>query len=243
MYNFIDKLNRVHTKPVTEINEYPTNNAYTYSSYYKVLNPKKDYSCYLPETMPFGRHPGIISVPQSHDEITGVCILSQQKAKEICEYLENNYNQFCDLPGFKPKALYTLNPIKTIKAFLALNKEANPRKSVIKHPDTWNLAFWQRAEYRWLYKRAARINPSLYEKAYFLVARGISVLRWKKEEPDLLLYFSLEHLKQQNNLGIEGRIMRMYLNNVRQEMYESTEEMLRNYLDPKYADSHPWIIG
>lgn len=246
MYNFFDKLNRVHTKPVTKADDYPTNNAYIYSGYYKVLHPDIDYKCYLPESMPFSRHPNVISVAISHDELHGVCILSKEKAKEICEYLKSNHNQFCDLSGFVSKPLYRLNPFKVYAAFKALNKEQNPRKAVIKYPDTWNIAFLQRPEYRWFYKRCAGITPSLFERIYFTLARIVSIIKWKREEPNLLLFFSLKHLKQQDNLGFEGQIVQMFLNTIVDDMYMSTTEMLSfatRDLPSQYLLDHPWIIG
>jgi hypothetical protein len=251
--NFWDKLGRLHTKPVTKDDPYPTNNAYIYSGYYNVLYPMKEekgvllhHDSYVPEAMPFSRHPDAIGPAISHDEITGVSILSKEKAKEISEYLKSNHNQFCDLPGFVPKPLWKLNPIKVYKAFKVLNKENNPRTAVVKYPDTWNLAFWQRPEYRWFYKRAAGISPNILEKLWFFVARGVSVFRWKKEEPNLLLFFCLKHLKQQDNLGLEGQIIQLYLNTIVGDMYDDINEMLKyatKDLPEQYYSVHPWIVG
>jgi hypothetical protein len=247
--NFWDRVGRLHTKPITANDPYPTNNAYIYTAYYKVLYPVTPFfyqQLRLPDTMPFSRHPDAIGPAISHDELTGVSILSKEKAKEICEYLKNNHNQFSDLPGFVSKPLYSLNPIKVYRAFQALGKEEKQRTAVIKYPDMWNFAFWQRPEYRWVYKRAAGITPSLWEKAVFLIARGVSVLRWKKEEPNLLLYFSLKHLKQENNLGIEGTIIQMYMNTIVHDMYDDEHEMLKygtKDLPAQYYSVHPWITG
>lgn len=247
--NFWDRLGRLHTKEVTELDPYPTNNAYIYTAYYKALYPVTPFfykTLQLPEAIPFSRHPDVIGPPISHDEITGVCILSESKAKEICEYLKSSNNQFCDLPGFVSRSLFTLNWFKIISAFRALKKEDNERKAVIKYPDTWNLAFLQRPEYMWFYKRCAGITPSLFEKLYFLVARFISVFKWKWEDPNLLLFFSLKHLKQQGNLGIEGTIINMYLNTVVGDMYLSIDEMLEQAtkdLPSEYYNEHPWIKG
>lgn len=244
--NYWDRLGRIHTSPVTESKPYPNHNPYIYTAYYKVLYPVTPYfysQLYLPTTMPFSRHPDAAGPAISHDELTGVAILSKEKAKEICEYLKNNHNQFSDLPGFVSKPLYQLNFFKVYLAFTALNKEAKPRTAVINYPDTWNLAFWQRPEYRWLYKRAAGINPSLWEKAWFLVARSISILKWKKEDPNPVLYFSLKHLEQENNLGFEGHLIQMYLNTVVDDMYENPKEMLQYYLGTKYNPEHPWFKG
>lgn len=248
--NFWDRLGRLHTKPVTDENPYPTNNAYTYTGYYKVLHPLTPYfyeKLQLPFCMPFSRHLDYMIGPAiSHDELTGVCILSKEKAKEICEHLKSNHNQFCDLPGFVSKPLYRLNPFKVYAAFKALKKESNTRKAVIKYPDTWNIAFLQRPEYVWFYKRCAGITPSLFERLYFTLARAVSIIKWKREEPNLLLFFCLKYLKNQNNLGIEGTIIQMYLNSVVGDMYEDIEEMLMfgtKDLPAEYYSVHPWITG
>lgn len=244
--NFFDRLNRVHSKPVTTDDEFPCNNAYCYSGYYKVLHPEKNFKCYLPEVMPFSRHPTVSSVPISKDELYGVCILSKDKANEICNYLKLNHNQFCDLPGFQSKSFFSLNWFKVIKAFILLSKEEKPRTAVIKYIDTWNLAFWQRAEDMWFYKRCAGIEPSIFEKLYFLAARGISVFTLKKEDPNLLLFFGLKHLQNEENLGIEGRIIQMYMNTYVNDMYVDTNDMLKHAtkdLPAQYNEIHPFIIG
>jgi hypothetical protein len=247
--NFWDRLGRLHTKPVTQDDPYPTNNAYIYSAYYKVLYPVTPFfydKLYLPETMPFSRHPDVIGPAISHDELTGVCIISKDKAKEISEYLKNNHNQFCDLPGFVSKSLLRLNPFKVYKAFKALSKEEKQRTAVVKYQDTWNIAFLQRPEYMWFYKRCAGITPSFFEKCYFLAARTISVLKWKKEEPNLLLFFSLLHLKQQDNLGFEGRIIQTYIETIVWEMYKDENDMLKyatRDLPVQYYLIHPLVTG
>lgn len=247
--NFWDRLGRLHTKEVTEGDLYPTNNAYIYTAYYKILHRlqlKQVLNMQLPTTMPFSRHPDQAAPPISHDEITGVCILNKVLATMICDYLKENHNQFCDLPGFVSKPLWKLNPFKVLAAFRALKKEENTRKTIVKHPDTWNLAFWQRPEYRWFYKRAAGLTPSLWEKTYFLIARFVTVFKWKLEDPNLLLYFSLKHLKQQGNLGIEGHIIQMYMNTYVNDIYEDELHMLRfatKDLPEQYFWQHPWITG
>jgi hypothetical protein len=62
----------------------------------------------------------------------------------------------------------------------------------------------------------------------------------------LLLFFSLQHLKQQDNLGIEGIIIKLLLNTVTDEMYDDTKHMLNfaiRDLPAQYFYVHPWITG
>lgn len=247
MRNYWDFLGRLHSKPVTETNSFPCNNAYTYSFYYKVLRhglikrqPELPFEC------PFSRHhykPG--QPPISHDEVTGVCGLSKNAAKTICEYLENNHNQFCDIPDFKPIPFYKLNWFKVIPALISVFKAENQRHETLKHPVIHPIAFWQQPQYRWVYKRAAGITPSLWEKLMFVVLRLVSIMRWKKEDPNLLLYFSLEHLDQNSNLGIEGKFVDRLLQNKILKLYSSIEDMMRHKtrdVSTEYQEDHPFFI-
>jgi hypothetical protein len=208
--------------------------------------------CYIPKTMPFSRHPkelyDLLQPPISHDEITGVCILNQEAAKKICEYLKNNHNQFCDLVGFKASPFYKLNWFKVIPALLKVAKADNQRHDTLNNPAMWELAFWQQPQYRWFYKRAAGISPSLWEKFMFLTMRFISILSWKKEDPNLLLYFSLLYLRKDNNLGFEGKLIfdmmirKIYVGGI----YKNEVDMLKHKtkdLSVEYQSSHPWFKG
>jgi hypothetical protein len=247
--NFWDHLGRLHTKPVTETDRYPTNNAYWYTAIYKVLQKGLiKLQPELPQTMPFSRHPDEIAPPISHDELYGVSILSQRKALQIVMHLEHNHNQFCDLTDFRAKSFWSLIWFKTALAFYKLSKEENPRRAVIRYPDVWNVAFWQRPEHRWFYKRAAGITPTLFERIYFTAARTISILKWKVEEPNLLLFFSLQHLKQSNlDMGVEGRLMNkwvkrklfdLYNNDVGTMLLKATKD-----LPAEYYWEHPWNVN
>lgn len=242
--NFWDQLGRLHTKPVTDTNLYPTNNAYTYSGYHKVLKQGQIRAMYLPEAMPFSRHPDKSGPAISHDEVTGVCMLSSAHAKVICKYLDENYNQFCNLTGFKPTPFYKLDWLKVIPSLITVLKADNQRHATMDHPEIHPIAFWQQPQYRWFYKRAAGIAPSLWEKFVFVVLRFISIIRWKKDDPNLLLYFSLEHLSQEKNLGIEGFIMERILQRKLLKNYSSIEDMLRHKhkdVKPEYHSVHPWF--
>lgn len=250
--NFFDYLGRLHTKPVTEYNGLPTNNAYTYSFYYQVLTKKniewkgdKDLA-ELIEVMPFSRHPYKPGQPPiSHDEITGVCGLDIMAARDICGFLSVNHNQFCDIPGFVPTPFYKLNPFKVIPALYTVYKEENQRSETLNHPVMHPIAFYQQPQYRWFYKRAAGINPSLFEKVVFTLTRFVSILNWKKDDPNLLLVCSLEHLYQKDlEFGIEGKFIDKLLFKKIHKMYPNEFDMVKHKtkdISPEYHDVHPWF--
>lgn len=245
MLNFWDKFGRLHTKPVTESNPLPTNNAYIYTAYYSIFGEGR--LMLLPHPHPISRHPNGEkpgAPPISHDELYGLSMIDGHSAYTICEYLEDNHNQYCDLPGFEAKPFYKLNPFKVIPAFYKLSKEENPRKKVIEYPETWNIAFWQRPEHRWFYKRCAGIEPTVFEKIIFTVTRLISILRWKKEEPNVLLYFSMVYLvKSGFKMGIEGKLIARLTAKKAKKIHGGIFNMLSDWkdLDNKYLTVHPLV--
>lgn len=253
MRNYWDHLGRLHSKPVTATNPYPCNNSYVYTAYYKVLKnittPKKvlNHVSLLSLEHPISRHPEKFEQPLiSHDELHGVSILSSVfGARFICEYLRDNHNQYCDLPDFKPKPFYKLNWIKVIPALYAVYKSPEPRHEVLKHPAMHPLAFWQQPQYRWFYKRAAGITPSLWEKLIFTVLRFVSIMNWKKDDPNLLLFFSIEFLYKKNNLGLEGTFIERLLRRKVTSHYKSIEDMMRHKtrdFPTEYQEDHPFFI-
>lgn len=252
--NYFDKHGRLHTAPVVDENKYPGNNAYIYSGYYSIL---KGNGCFfdlgeLIAKLPFSRHPEgeiIKDFPaQSHDEVTGACMLHIAAAKDICDFLDNNHNQFCDMPGFKPTPFYKLNPFKVIRALYKVNKAQNQRHATINYPEIYPVAFWQRPEYRWFYKRAAGRNPTILEKIVFVITRLISVLRWKKDDPNAILYFSLRHLKQTPGLklGIEGKILEKLVARKVNKLYNGCGKTLLKHSEKnirsEYHSDHPYFL-
>jgi hypothetical protein len=246
---FVDQWNRLHTKPVQHAGHIPTNNAYIYTAYFLAIHPNNKYLGYLPNYVPFSRHPvPVENCPYvSHDEIMGVALLSPSMAIKICHYLRHSYNQFCDNPAFVPKKWTKLNLFSTIKRFYQLSKEANPRTAVKNYPDLWNITFWQKPEYRWVYKRAAMISPSLFEKIWFVLASLFSIVFWKKNDPDLLLVLPLLHLNNKKfKLGIEGKlifflawtkVLREYGTIPNMLLFKTKDLPTANY------QNHPWITG
>jgi hypothetical protein len=243
--NFWDKFGRLHTKPVTDTNPLPTNNAYIYTAYYSIFDKVNIPYVNTIRNHPIGRHPYGLkpgSPPMSHDELYGLSILDDFQASRIVEYLEDNHNQYCDLPGFEAKPFWKLNPFKVIPAFYKLSKEPNPRKVVINYPETWNIAFYQRPEHRWFYKRCAGIEPTLFEKIIFTLSRLVSILRWKKEEPNVLLYFSMVYLvKSGFDMGFEGKMISRLTAKKAKSLYRGINDMLWNWKDLSqiYYKRHP----
>lgn len=244
--NFWDKFGRLHTKPVTESNPLPTNNAYIYTAYYSIFAPYDFVRCPYSQH-PWSRHPhisGKMGPPISHDELYGLSILEPHLASTIVQYLEDNHNQYCDLPGFEAKPFWKLNWFKVLPAFYKLSKEPNPRKVVINYPDTWNIAFWQRPEHRWFYKRCAGIEPTLFEKIIFTVSRLVSIMRWKKEEPNVLLYFSMVFLVRSGfKMGIEGKLIAVLSAKKAKKLYGSVLTMLSFWKDIPFEtfEHHPLV--
>jgi hypothetical protein len=241
--NFWDKFGRLHVKPVTEENPLPTNNAYIYTAYYSIFGEGR--LVLIPHPHPISRHPENSkpdAPPISHDELYGLSMIDGHSAYTLCEYLEDNHNQYCDIPGFKPTPFYKLNWFKVIKAFYQLSKTDNPRKHTKEFPDTWNIAFWQRPEHRWFYKRCAGIEPTLFEKIIFTLSRLVSILRWKKEEPNVLLYFSMVYLvKSGFDMGIEGKLISRLTAKKAKSLYRGINDMLWNWKDLSqiYYKRHP----
>jgi hypothetical protein len=259
--NFLDQWNRLHNQPMKEPKDIPCNNAYIYSAYFFAIHSKQKYEGYLPSSIPFGRHPvpnvsqsyvnGVEIVPNgpnmSHDEIMGVCMLSQDKAIRICHYLKHSYNQFCESPAFVPKKWTKLNLFSTIRRLNQLRKEANPRTATKNYPDLWCITFWQKPEFMWVYKRCAGITPSLFERFWVVIASLFALAFWKKNDPDLLLAFSQLHL--QNNrmpVGVEGKLINYLVWSKIHKLYGTIPNMLlfkQKDLKFKYYYKHPWITG
>lgn len=256
MISFWDRFNRLHTKYCTDDKPFGTNNSFLYSAIYKVLWPQQwanrqsihGYPIKLPTTMPFNRNLTSDYLPAlSHDELTGLAILSKKKAREIVSYGEKNYWQICNLPNFKPKPIYKLNWFLVLWQLYKLNKEDNPRTATPNYPAVLPLAFYQKPEYQWFYYRAAGKTPSVLKRILFTTARVISILKWRNDTPNLVLFFSLAHLVQVGeNLGPEGRfVLKLTANKIKKE-YGNVREMLKyatKDLPAENYESHPWIRG
>jgi hypothetical protein len=181
-------------KPVTEENPLPTNNAYIYSFYAKMVglnvpfldddyywingNRIKEQLQYL-DTAPLTRHPkkSENTVPISHDEYVGVAGLKEFYANRIVKYGEKNYWQFCDIPNFKPTPFRKLVLDDVMAAYegLANDKETNVRKAIVKYPALFPLAFWHRPNQQYFYYRCALRTPGFIRTLYFSIATLVSI--------------------------------------------------------------------
>lgn len=208
MNNYIDQYGRWHISPVTEVDLLPTNNAYIYSFYAKMIGlPIVFTEPVISElvnidTKVMSRHPGIIppdGVPISYDEYIGIAGMDDMAASEIVHFGEDNHFQFCDIPGFKPLPFRKLPIDDVIAAYEDLAHEENPRTAVIKYPVIYPIAFWHRPEQQYFYYRCAGKSPGAYRTLYFGIASiftifskdkdpmfGFKTLKFKELGPNLL---------------------------------------------------------
>lgn len=214
MNNYIDKHGRWHTKPVTESDPYPTNNAYIYSFYAKQVGLSVSFSLEILgqlgslETLVLTRHPGSYHVPISHDEYVGVCGLNKHWANSSVNYGNKNYFQYCDLKGFVPTPFYKLNIHNVIEGFDELKNEENPRTAVIKYPSIWNIAFWHRPEHQYFYYRCANRSPGIIRTLVFIGASLFTIR--KKGQTSVMLGFKLLKLMEKPNLA--DRLVNLVMN-------------------------------
>lgn len=192
MINYIDKYGRWHTKPVTEENPLPTNNAYIYSFYANmvglpvVMTGKPMTQLHNLDTKVLTRHPDDNTPAISHDEYVGAAGLGRFFALGICKYGEANHFQFCDIVGFKPTPFRHLVINDVLSAYEELsNDPENPRHAVIKYPALHPLAFWHRLESQYFYYRCAGRSPGTFRTLYFIGATIVSTFSRTKTSPML----------------------------------------------------------
>lgn len=201
--NYVDQYGRWHIKPVTDENPLPTNNAYIYSFYAKIVGlpvPYLDSEYYWMEgnrvkeqlqwldKLPLTRHPkkSENSVIISHDEYVGVAGSGEFYANRIIKYGENNHWQISDLPGFTPTPFRKLVINDVLSAYEELaNDTENPRHAVIKYPALHPIAFWHRPEQQYFYYRCANRSPGIVRTLWFILATLISIFKKDKTSPML----------------------------------------------------------
>lgn len=240
--NYVDLYGRWHTKPITDSNPLPTNNAYIYSFYASMVG--------LPVASEFGRevelqlvdlyktpltrHPGIAppeGVAISHDEYVGVAGLRMGCAEYIRQYGESNYWQFCDIPGFTPTPFRKLVIDDVIAAYEDLANEENPRLAVIKFPAIWPLAFWHRPEQQYFYYRCAGKSPGLIRSIYFFLASLVSIL--SKDQTSPMFFFKTLKFKSIGPNWMEKALTKLYTWKV------DYKQVCRNY----FPEDHPILEG
>lgn len=197
MINYVDRYGRFHIKPVTDTNPLPTNNAYIYSFYAKMVG--------LPIASEFGRevelqimdlyktpitrHPGVVPPDApviSHDEYVGLAGLRMGAAEYIRQYGEANYWQISDLPGFVPTPFRHLVINDVLAAYEELaNDPEDPRHAVIKYPALLPIAFWHRPEQQYFYYRCAGRSPGIIRTLYFILATLVAIAQKDKKSPML----------------------------------------------------------
>lgn len=206
---YIDNLGRFHIKEVTESDPYPTNNAYIYSFYAKVVglpvvitHPAAGQLLNL-DTKVLTRHPGDNTPAISHDEYVGAAGLDQIYAADIVEYGEKNYWQFCDVivdrEPYKPIPWRKVVIDDALAAYEELaNDKDGYRKASAKYPALFPFAFWHRPEQQYFYYRCAGRSPGITRTIYFIGASiasifskdgvmfGFKTLQFKKLGPTLI---------------------------------------------------------
>jgi hypothetical protein len=235
MTKYIDDLGRWHIKPVTESDPYPTNNAYIYSFYARMVdlpvvitNPAVSQLMNLDTTV-LTRHPGDNTPAISHDEYVGAAGLDQIYATDIVEYGEKNYWQFCDVTGYVPIPWRKLHIDDVMAAYegLANDPETNYRKAVIKYPALYPFAFWHRPEQQYFYYRCAGRTPSLIKSVYFFFATLASI--FKKDKTSPMLGFKVLKLKKLGPNLMEKALIKLF------DKYGNWKEVCKNY----FPEDHP----
>lgn len=235
MNNYVDQYGRWHTKPVTEENPLPTNNAYIYSFYAQTvglpvnLTNEVKYQLLRLHSKVLSRHPFGCDIPISHDEYVGAAGLDFTYAQRLLRYGERNYFQYCDIEGFKPKPFRKLVIDDVMAAYegLANDPETNVRKAVVKYPALYPLAFWHRPEQQYFYYRAALRSPGIIRTLYFSIATLVSI---KKNDPrNVMLGFKFLKLKSIGLNFIEKALYKIYKSKV------DFKQNCRNY----FPEGHP----
>lgn len=232
---YIDDLGRWHIKPVTESNRYPTNNAYIYSFYAKMVglsvvitNPAISQLMNLDEKV-LTRHPGDNTPPISHDEYVGAAGLDIIYATDIVEYGENNYWQFCDIEGYVPTPWRKLVIDDVMAAYegLANDPETNTRKAIVKYPALYPFAFWHRPEQQYFYYRCAGRTPGIIRSLYFFFATLVSI--FKKDKTSPMLGFKVLKLKKLGPNILEKALIKLF------DKYGNWKEICKKY----FPEDHP----
>jgi hypothetical protein len=232
---YIDKHGRWHVKPVTDSDPYPTNNAYIYSFYAKMVglpvvitHPAASQLMNLDTTV-LTRHPEDNTPAISHDEYVGAAGLDQIYAADIVEYGEANYWQFCDQAGFTPTPWRKLVLDDVMSAYedLANDPETSIRKAVIKYPALWPIAFYHRPEQQYFYYRCAGRSPGIIRTLYFILATIVSIFKREKSSP--MLGFKMLKFKKLGLTFIERGLMTLF------NKYGNWKKVCKKY----FPEDHP----
>lgn len=238
MTKYIDNLGRWHIKPVTESKPYPTNNAYIYSFYAKMVglpvvisHPAVSQLMNLDTTV-LTRHPGDNTPPISHDEYVGAAGLDPIYATDIVEYGEKNYWQFCDVivdgKAYVPTPWRKLVIDDVMAAYEELaNDKDDLRKASAKYPALYPFAFWHRPEQQYFYYRCAGQSPSIIRSIYFFIATLVSIYSKNKKSP--MLGFKMLKFKKLGPNLMEKALIKLF------DKYGNWKEVCKNY----FPEDHP----
>lgn len=220
--DYIDKYGRYHVKPVTESNPLPTNNAYIYSFYAKMVGLPVTFTEEVIKDLvnvdlrPISRHPGIkppTTPAISHDEYVGIAGLDKMAAEDVIFFGENNHFQYCDIEGFKPTPFRKLVINDVIAAYEDLaNEEENPRHAIIKYTVLYPIAFFHRPEQQYFYYRCAGKSPGTFRTLYFLFATIVSILQ--NDPKSIMLGFKFLKFKELGLNFVEKMLYKLYKNRV-----------------------------
>lgn len=260
MNNYVDMLGRVHTKPVTPNDDFPTNNAWIYTAIYETLRRMNDeesecihygainrcevkFGLFSRHPMPYRSQPNM--TPVSHDEIIGIAMISQMHAMDIKD-VRGAY--FCDIIGYEFKL--TPNPIKIPVAlasylYRVLVKKENQRRITRQYPDLFGIFFTHRRQYRFIYEYLATGRAGLINTFCWTMARMFDCTM---DDVSLLHYMAIIRMEQ-----IHGRrrgiftqvadIVRIFVKLKYGE--KALGKMLREYLLKNTGvvdENHPWLI-
>ena len=240
MKNFFDAHGRVHEHEVTADDGYPGNNGFVHTGYYYVAGGEVDLdkvnACFEACRTSYGydRHPDKDQFPaSSHDELVGMFLIAtKQQAKVMYERYKAQGWQACNLDGFKPRSLWSLNPFKVMRDFYKLNKEPNPRKATHKYPYIWPITFRHMPQHTYFYARCAGERVGFFHTVWFTLSSMFTMLKDKNYSSKLMLGFKLAKLRTLGIKEIEGTILEIYDEEI--DMYDMA---LRYYED----ESHPTV--
>lgn len=238
MNQYVDNLGRWHIKKVTEADPYPTNNAYIYSFYAKMvglpvtLSEEVTADLVNLDLRPISRHPRVkppATPPVSFDEYVGLAGLDEMAADDIIFFGENNHWQICDIEGFKPTPFRKLVINDVIAGFedLANDPETNPRKAIIKYPVLYPLAFFHRPEQVYFYYRCADRSPGIARTLYFCAATLVSI--FQNNPRSVMLGFKFLKLESIGLNFMEKMLYKIYKKKV------DFKQNCRNY----FPEDHP----
>jgi hypothetical protein len=215
---FYDQKGRIHDKTVSEADPYPCNNSFLYTGEASLIGVPVSLTdvqmCWTECQQGYGynRNPNGKLIPaSSHDEVVGMMmLLPRMNCLEIYNEYKKQHFQVCNLPEFKPKPLYKLNPIKVILQMRALSREESPRKATPNYPYIMPITFRHAPQHTYFYKRCAGLKPGLIHTLFFVLSSLFTVFKGDSSGK-VMLGFKLKKLSNLG-LGLGERLVNMVYN-------------------------------